>query len=368
MSKKNQGKSRHLYLGNNTPEGFFSYYKYILGQREAEKIICIKGGPGTGKSTFMRKIGEELIAQGQDVDFMHCSADGNSLDGIVIRDKKIALVDGTSPHIVDPINPGAVDSIIHLGDYWDQEGIRLNKQAIIDQGESISGIYQMAYNYLGAAGKVYETISKIMNEAVKTEEAYKVFAGIMGKELAHKEITANQGKVSKYFATAITSDGFVSYMDSLIQGCKKIYVVETELGVDVSKMLELFAESSVFRGFDVEEYYCPLRPAQKLEHIVVPALSLAIITSNPFHPLESKKYYKSKDRIFTYRAHWDEISEYRKEVLEDSSKLFHLLLEQGIDCLRKAKKSHDELENYYIPNMDFGKIEMVRQELIKSIL
>ena len=35
---------RHYFPGNNTPLGFFSYYKYILGQREANKIICIKGG------------------------------------------------------------------------------------------------------------------------------------------------------------------------------------------------------------------------------------------------------------------------------------------------------------------------------------
>jgi hypothetical protein len=28
---------------------------------------------------------------------------------------------------VDPKNPGAVDEIINLGDFWDEEGIRKNK-------------------------------------------------------------------------------------------------------------------------------------------------------------------------------------------------------------------------------------------------
>ncbi|WP_027398171.1 nSTAND3 domain-containing NTPase [Anaerovorax odorimutans] len=95
-----KGKARHMYPGNNTPEGFFSYYNYILSQREADKIICIKGGPGVGKSTFMKKIAEELLEDGYNIDFMHCSSDNNSLDGIVLRDKKIAMVDGTSPHVV----------------------------------------------------------------------------------------------------------------------------------------------------------------------------------------------------------------------------------------------------------------------------
>jgi len=89
---KMAGKARHYFPGNNTPEGFFSYYHYILRQREAEKIWCIKGGPGVGKSTFMRRIGENMLLEGHDVDFLHCSSDNDSLDGIVLRDLKISLI------------------------------------------------------------------------------------------------------------------------------------------------------------------------------------------------------------------------------------------------------------------------------------
>ena len=113
--------TRHYFPGNNTPEGFFSYYQYILGQREAKKIICIKGGPGTGKSTFLKRVGEKLSGSGQNVDFLHCSADEHSLDGILLVDKKIAFIDGTSPHIIDPITPGAVDSIINFGEFWNDK-------------------------------------------------------------------------------------------------------------------------------------------------------------------------------------------------------------------------------------------------------
>ena len=62
----------HYFPGNNTPEGFFSYYSYILDQKEAKRIYCIKGGPGSGKSTFMRKIGEEFLDRGMNVDFLAC--------------------------------------------------------------------------------------------------------------------------------------------------------------------------------------------------------------------------------------------------------------------------------------------------------
>ena len=123
---------RHYFPGNNTPEGFFSYYKYILGQREANKIICIKGGPGTGKSTFLNKIANHFAKKEEAIDYLHCSADENSLDGIILKNRKIAIIDGTSPHTIDPITPGAVDKIINLGEFWNEDGIAVNKEEIID--------------------------------------------------------------------------------------------------------------------------------------------------------------------------------------------------------------------------------------------
>ena len=104
-----KGHKRNIFPGGNTPYGFHSYYNYIMPQNKAEKIFCLKGGPGTGKSTIMKEIGEYFIDNGEDVDFLWCSSDPDSLDGVVIKSRNVAVVDGTAPHIVDPENPGAVD-------------------------------------------------------------------------------------------------------------------------------------------------------------------------------------------------------------------------------------------------------------------
>lgn len=361
------GIERHMYPGNNTPEGFFSYYQYILSQREADKIICIKGGPGVGKSTFMRKIGETLLNDGHDIDFMHCSSDNNSLDGIVLRDKRIALIDGTAPHIVDPINPGAVDSIIHLGDFWDEEGIRKNRDALINNNDRIKSIFNRVYNYLAAAGKMYDNLSSIYESAIKNEEIYKISARIIGTELAHKEISPQQGDVKKYFATAITPNGFENYLESLIKNYKRIYVIKVPIGISSDRMLNLFMESALYRGFDVEGYYCPMKPSTKLEHLLIPKLSIAFLTSNKFHHIDAQSL---EGDIITIDLHdvirYEEI-EYQEEILNDSLKKMEELLNKGISCLSQAKKEHDSLESYYIPNMDFMKIEALRQDLTKKI-
>ncbi|MGE5507842.1 MAG: hypothetical protein ACM3RP_05080, partial [Chitinophagales bacterium] len=121
---------RHVFPGGNTSRGFYSFYDHITGP-EIRSIYVIKGGPGVGKSTLMRRIADELSLRGYTIEQHHCSADNNSLDGVVAPELGLALIDGTAPHVVDPKHPGAIDTIVHLGDFWDEAAMRQEREAIV---------------------------------------------------------------------------------------------------------------------------------------------------------------------------------------------------------------------------------------------
>jgi hypothetical protein len=78
-----KGKIRHMFPGGNTSQGFFSYYQYILGQEEATRIFCIKGGR-CRKIHFHEKNRPGMQEKGYDIEFMHCSSDINSCDGVLL--------------------------------------------------------------------------------------------------------------------------------------------------------------------------------------------------------------------------------------------------------------------------------------------
>lgn len=63
---------------------------------------------------MMKKIGDYFLSQGENIDHIYCSSDSNSLDGIIINNRKTAVVDGTSPHVIEPKAPGAVEEYINL--------------------------------------------------------------------------------------------------------------------------------------------------------------------------------------------------------------------------------------------------------------
>lgn len=37
-------RERHLFPGGNTSKGFYSFFRYIISQDEANRLICLKGG------------------------------------------------------------------------------------------------------------------------------------------------------------------------------------------------------------------------------------------------------------------------------------------------------------------------------------
>jgi len=360
-------KTRDLFPGGNTPKGFHSYYKYILEQQEASSIICLKGGPGTGKSSFMKDIASYFSGKGERVDYFWCSSDPDSLDGILLFERKIAILDGTSPHIIDPQNPGAVDTIVHLGEYWDGDILRQYKDHIMQSSVMKKKWFDYAYNNLNAAAMLRKTIDDIYKKMMLPGELYHKAAGIVNRELAKHPVTLAEGKTRKYFASAITSAGIVNHLRSLTEGYGRIYCLMAPDAFDTEQMLRIISDQTVHRGFAVEEYYCPMRPERGLEHLLIPELDLAFITLNIYHDLDlcnstaDVQIVEMRDYI-----DWNGVEIY-SDAVNFCREYSEAMIQEAIAYLKKAKAEHDVLEGYYIPNMNFQKIDALKAEIIGKI-
>ena len=91
------------FLGANSPAGFYSLYDQLIDPAEADAVFILKGGPGCGKSTLMRRVAALAQEAGEPVEYILCSGDPDSLDAILLPGKKAALVDGTAPHDTAPL-------------------------------------------------------------------------------------------------------------------------------------------------------------------------------------------------------------------------------------------------------------------------
>jgi hypothetical protein len=358
-----RGKARHMFPGGNTGVGFYSYYHYILPQREAEHIFCLKGGPGVGKSTFMKAIGDKLQEEGTDAEYMHCSSDPESLDGVYFPRLRTALIDGTAPHVIDPQNPGAVDEIVNLGECWNLSGIKAHKQQILDINAEVKRLFGRAYNYIFAAkhlmDEVSQTYGRTMDKAAESAQARM----IIEKELP-KTAEGRPGKERKMFASAITPSGIVNYIDTLFDEKYKTYLITSNRGAGVSGMLTRIALEAGERGFDTEQYYCPMEPETRMEHLIIPGRRLAFLSENKYLSFGCRP-----DAIVDMTQYADPAFLGANDAaLVFGAKEFDVVLNEAICTLRCAKEAHDEMEKYYIPNMDFEREHRKRDEILERIL
>lgn len=347
---------KEFYLGGNTPYGFFSYYDSIIPQEKANKIICIKGGPGTGKSSLMKKIGLEMSKRGFDTELMHCSSDCNSLDGIAVPTLGIAMVDGTSPHVVDPKNPAAVDEILNMGECWDREGIAKSKMQIIESNQKIAQTFQRAYRYLRSIKEIYEDI-KVIHTLARNDINVEIEFESLLNEFAEIPFAKAPGFCRKLFASAITPDGLKDYLDTILTQ-KNIYAIKGSWGSGSEILLQKIVDAALMRGFYVEAYYCPLSPKDRIEHVVIPALNLAFTTESKYHVNSYSSKIIDLDSMLNEKVLTD-----HKEILEYDYAVFDTILHKAISTIAEAKSLHDQLETYYIPYMDFEKINRLCEKI-----
>lgn len=356
-----KGKIRHMFPGGNSSRGFFSYYNYILPQDEARRIFIIKGGPGVGKSTFMKKTGFELAERGFEVEFMHCSSDNGSLDGIVVPELRIAMIDGTAPHVVDPKNPGAIDEIIHLGDYWDEEGMTKNREEIIKTNREVGALFGRAYKYLGAAYCIYEDMADLYSRAVNWAKINKMTDELMQKLFGGNGSSEKAGRLRCLFASAITPDGFKSFPDTLLDGFKT-YKIRDYPGIKPAKLLENVKNAALDKGFYVEAFYCAFIP-DKLEHLVIPELGVSITTANSYHDFGDEAFLEFD---LNSAVDYNFLKDYEYTLDYDRCE-FDELLARAIKTIGEAKALHDLMEKYYIPNMDFAAVQICWENTMERI-
>ena len=123
-------KPVYFFLGANSEEGFFSLYDQLLGGR-LDDLMILKGGPGCGKSTFMRRMGAAMERAGERIVYINCSGDPDSLDGAIFLDRNAAIVDGTSPHVLEPTYAVASERYVDLTRFYDVEVAKARRAEII---------------------------------------------------------------------------------------------------------------------------------------------------------------------------------------------------------------------------------------------
>ncbi len=150
---------KHRFFGGSTPYGPMDFVDNITDPMATRYFI--KGRPGSGKSTMLKKLLEAAKELGLDVEVYHCGFDPDSLDMLLFPELSLCIFDSTSPHEYYPSREG--DLMIDLYDELITEGtddlyaeelaeIASRYKAFTKEG---TAYLAAAKDYLGALEQLY---------------------------------------------------------------------------------------------------------------------------------------------------------------------------------------------------------------------
>ena len=144
----------HFFAGANSGEGFQNLFPRLVDLEKTYDYMILKGGPGVGKSTFMKEIGRTMEQAGTAVEYLWCSGDPDSLDGVLLPELRCGMADGTSPHVIEPKYPAAVDRYVDLGRFYHLPTAKAAAEEAKACTHAYQGAYVRAYHCLRAARQV----------------------------------------------------------------------------------------------------------------------------------------------------------------------------------------------------------------------
>lgn len=347
------GNTIRTFLGANSSQGFSSLYDTFAG---TNKTIVIKGGPGSGKSSLMKKIAAEALKKGCFVEYCYCSSDAESLDAIRIPEKELCVLDGTSPHLIEPRFAGAMDEIIYTGQFWDGKKLEKVLPEIQDLTARIKECFSRAYRYLSAAGRATDDIRASIHSCTQKKQIKTFSENIIKRHTPNRK---KQGEIFPRFLSGISPQGLIINRDTIYTLAEKVYVLQDSY-CTADIFLDTAIETALERGQTVYVFYNPLCPSVP-EHIALPEEGIAFVTTNKIHPFEPQNAYK---------IHMNRFSSPDKSVKDRCRNAEHLIgacLKEALDSLKKEKTYHDDLEEFYIEAMDFKKFNTFTEKLIKTL-
>ena len=347
------------FWGSGSPNGFFSCFD-LRKNYDGGYTYILKGGPGTGKSSLMKKIAKFTEENDISCSRYFCSSDPDSLDAIVFPSLRIRILDGTAPHIADPVYPGAADEIINLGDCWNINILKKNKEKIIEITDKNREYHEKSKRFNASAFSLYSEGADICHSCIDKEKLRRYASRIATKKI--KRLSSKIGIENKRLLEAITPKGFMFMRDTVIENCDEIILLKDDFGAASSLFLEEIRNYAVASGYDV--IVSPsVRGDKSIRHIIIKELSVGFVSEDIFMKpdiIPSKTVYLNR----FYDSEKLKAHKVRLRFLKNAAKE---LMDEAVSALNDAKKIHDELEKLYVEAMDFGKLDEITENLKNRI-
>ena len=324
--------ARTLFPGAMGPDGFISCFDHLMDDTLLRRKLILKGGPGVGKSTFMRRVHAALCANGEPSTLYFCSGDPDSLDGVAIPHAGLLILDGTAPHTIDPAMPGIDGETLDLGRFLHKEVFKRRREELFVLAEENRTHYKNAFACLSAAGS--------LRRAAVSEAARSADLTMIRTFLKEGFTLPKEGTPRTLFLTSPTPAGVADFREA--QDAENTVYLPGVLGaVFLNEAMKLVQNTQT------EIFLHPLTPeAPQCVRIGDTMLCAADDTRSTLN-----EFLLSP------------LSDFIPFAMQEAE----TLTAQAVEELRLCKRTHDAIETIYRPFVDYDHVERETNRLLETL-
>lgn len=345
-----------FFLGATTPAGFKGYFEQ-LAQEPGVQLYLIKSGPGCGKSTLMKDLAQRASGPVQRI---HCASDPDSLDGVVFAQPCAAVLDATPPHALEPAAPGADEVVVSLYHTLNAPALHAQQAEIQALLARNAALRSRAARYVASAGSLLLDSRRAEACSADFDKVRRYVKRLCARLLPR---TGRPAQEQLRLLSAVTPKGIVFYRSTVETAAQRVILFRDEYGAVSRLLLELIRAEALARGHSVITCPCAMHPEDKIDHLLLPALGLAFVTDNSWHPVQIPGAQAVRCTRFLDKEH---LAGYRAR-LRFNTRAAKELLDQAVALMAQAKSCHDELENYYRAAVDFSQVAQAAQDCAQML-
>ena len=352
-----EGQGRSYFAASNSRGGFHSDYEACFRHR-VDRLMCIKGGPGTGKSTLMRHVANEAERRGWRAEYYYCSSDADSLDAVLLfgKGRSLGLLDATLPHAFEPSLPGVEEEILDLGRFWDAALLTERRGEITALNRHKTEGYRMAYRYLAGVGEMSDILRALVPPVLDRPRMERTVRRLL------RDCPAGDGKgeFKIGLCDSIGMKGRVR-LDTYLSLGDRVCLIE-DYHDSAFEMMRLLANEAFGRGLRARVSYHPIL-TDEVDALYLPD-SKTVFLACGVRDAESCRARAPHARLISMRRYVcrESFALVRGRV-RYATQMREALIAGAKDAFARVSEAHDALERLYGEAMDFAAVERYTAEL-----
>lgn len=351
-------EKKYYYVTGNTAEGFVNFLESnVVG---FNKVVVLKHMSNKVKTLVL----EEIIRryeQNHDLEIICSALSRVYLDGIIIRDKGLAIITETiAPSRLQHVQSIDLESIIQ-----NENPIHsLDKHKVAQLKVQYDQELDKAYQSFATGLTVHDDLEAIYINEMDFNKADQVAEEFINNLLEGVSKKERKSKIYYRLFGTSTAEGPITVVPQIINNLSKRVFVKGRAGTGKSVFMKKVAQACKNQGLDFEIHRCSFDP-NSVDMVHVPELSFVMMDSTDPHEFFPERKEDVVIDLYekTVTAGTDE--KYAKRINKVNSE-YKSYMKKGVVHIKEAAKIHEALDREFIKHEGKKGIQKAVSDILNS--